>query len=57
VYKPDGQIGIEHVFTARRYEIQSVDVAHGRFCAPSDDEFILLSRKTVPLERPFPPPA
>jgi hypothetical protein len=56
VHKPDRQIGIEQVFTDRRYEVQSVDVAHGRFCAPSDDELILLSRNTIPLERPPPSP-
>jgi hypothetical protein len=48
--KPDRQVGIEHVFTDRRYEVQSVDVAHGRFCASSDDEFIFLSRNTIPQE-------
>jgi hypothetical protein len=54
--KPNRQVGIEHVFTDRRYEVQSVDVAHGRFCAPSDDEFIFLSRNTIPQERPPPSP-
>jgi hypothetical protein len=57
VRKPGRQVGIERILTDCRYEIQSVDVTHGRFCAPSDNEFILVSRNTIPLERPPPSPA